>query len=147
MSADMLYLDTSFVAPLVLNEEVSPLVESYLAKQAAGSLAVSHWTRVEFACLVAQGVKAQHFSTQTAASVLAEFEALVQESFQVWLPSAADYDLARTLLGHFEPGLREGGALHLAIAKNQGADKILTLDDGILKAAKSLKIPASRGIR
>ena len=78
MSADMLYLDTSFVAPLVLNEEVSPLVESYLAKQAAGSLAISHWTRVEFACLVAQGVKTQHFSTQTASTVLAEFEALIQ---------------------------------------------------------------------
>lgn len=143
----MLYLDTSFVAPLVLNEEVSSLVESYLAKQAAGSLAVSQWTRIEFAGLVTQGVRAHHFSPQTAASVLAEFETLVQESCQVWLPSAADYDLARTLLTRFEPGLREGGALHLAIAKNQGAERILTLDAGLLKAAKSLKIPASRGIR
>ena len=53
----MLYLDTSFVAPLVLNEDVSPQVEAFLAKQAAGSLAVSQWTRVEFCSLVAREVR------------------------------------------------------------------------------------------
>ena len=143
----MLYLDTSFVAPLVLNEDVSPQVEAFLAKQAAGSLAVSQWTRVEFCSLVAREVRMKHFSTQTAEAVIAEFEALVQESCQVWLPSAADYDLARTLLARFDSGLRGGDAMHLAIARNQGADKVLTLDEGLLKAAKLLKIPAARGIR
>lgn len=143
----MLYLDSSFVAPLVLNEDVSPEVEAFLAKQAAGSLAVSQWTRVEFCSLVAREVRMKHFSTQTAEAVIAEFEALVQESCQVWLPSAADYNLARTLLGRFDSGLRGGDALHLAIARNQGADKVLTLDEGLLKAAKLLKIQAARGIR
>lgn len=143
----MLYLDTSFVAPLVLNEEVSPQVEAFLAKQAAGSLAVSQWTRVEFCSLVAREVRMKHFSTQTAEAVIAEFEALVQESCQVWLPSAADYGLARSLLARFDSGLRGGDALHLAISRNQGADKVLTLDESLLKAARFLKIPAARGIR
>lgn len=143
----MLYLDTSFVAPVVLNEDVSPQVEAFLAKQAAGNLAVSQWTRVEFCSLVAREVRMKHFSTQTAEAVIAEFESLVQESCQVWLPSAADYDLARTLLARFDTGLRGGDALHLAVARNQGADKVLTLDEGLLKAAKLLKIPAARGIR
>jgi predicted nucleic acid-binding protein len=48
---------------------------------------------------------------------------------------------------HFETGLRGADALHLAIAKNQGAEKILTLDEGLLKAAKLLKVSAARGIR
>lgn len=143
----MLYLDTSFIAPLVLNEEVSSQVEAFLAKQATGSLAVSHWTRLELGSLVARQVRMKHFSTQTAEAVIAEFEALIQESCQVWLPSTADYDLARGFLAHFGAGLRGGDALHLAIAKNQGADKVLTLDVGLLKAAKLLKISASRGIR
>ncbi|MBL8394351.1 MAG: type II toxin-antitoxin system VapC family toxin [Candidatus Accumulibacter sp.] len=143
----MLYLDTSFVAPLVLNEDASLQVEAFLAKQAAGSLAVSQWTRVEFCSLVAREVRMKHFSTQTAEAVIAEFEVLVQESCQVWLPSAVDYDLARTLLAQFDSGLRGGDALHLAIARNQGADKVLTLDEGLLKTARLLKIPAARGIR
>ncbi len=142
----MLYLDTSFVAPLVLNEVVSPQVEAFLAKHPAGSLAVSQWTRVEFCSLVAREVRMKHFSTQTAEAVVAEFETLLQESCQVWLPSAADYQLARTLLARFDTGLRGGDALHLAIARNQGADKVLTLDEGLLKAAKLLKLPAARGI-
>ena len=143
----MLYLDTSFVAPLVLNEEVSSQVEAFLAKQPADSLAVSQWTRVEFSSLVAREVRMKHFSPQTAEAIIAEFEALVGESLQVWLPGAADYDLARTLLARFDSGLRGGDALHLAIAKNQGADKVMTLDEGLLKAAKLVKIPAARGIR
>ena len=142
----MLYLDTSFVAPLVLNEVVSPRVEAFLAKQPAGSLAVSEWTRVEFCSLVAREVRMKHFTAQTAEAVIAEFEALIQESCQIWLPSAADYQLARTLLARFDTGLRGGDALHLAIARNQGADKVLTLDEGLLKAAKLLKLPAARGI-
>ncbi|MCK0509271.1 type II toxin-antitoxin system VapC family toxin [Aromatoleum anaerobium] len=142
----MLYLDTSFVAPLVLNEDASLQVEAFLAKQAAGSLAVSQWTRVEFCSLVAREVRMKHFNTHTAEVVIAEFEALIRESCQVWLPSVADYDLARSFVAHFDSGLRGGDALHLAIAKNQGADKILTLDAGLLKAATLLKISASRGI-
>lgn len=143
----MLYLDTSFVAPLVLNEDVSVEVEAFLAGQVAGSLAVSQWTRVEFCSLVAREVRMKHFSTHTAEAVIAEFEALVEESFQVWLPSAADYDLARTLLARFDSGLRGGDALHLAIARNQCAEKVLTLDAGLLKAARLLEIPAAHGVR
>jgi predicted nucleic acid-binding protein len=143
----MLYLDTSFVAPLVLNEDVSPQVEAFLEKQAAGSLAISQWTRVEFCSLMAQEVRMKHLNPRTAEAVIAEFEALVQESCQAWLPGAADYDLARSLLARFDTGLRAGDALHLAIARNQGAETILTLDEGLLKVAKLLKIPAARGIR
>jgi predicted nucleic acid-binding protein len=88
----------------------------------------------------------KHFSTSMAEGVIAEFEAVVQESCQVWLPSAADYDLARSFVAQFASGLRGGDALHLAIARNQGADKVLTLDAALLKAAKLLKIPAARGI-
>lgn len=45
MSADVLYLDTSFIAPLVLNEDVSAQVEAFITRQPAGTLAVSHSNR------------------------------------------------------------------------------------------------------
>lgn len=147
MSLDVLYLDTSFVAPLVLNEATSQSVELFLSKQKPGSLAVSHWTRVEFASLIARAVRMKQFDKETGKTIIAELDALLEESCQVWSPSAADFALARDFVARFETGLRGADALHLAIAKNQGAEKILTLDEGLLKAAKLLKVSAARGIR
>lgn len=43
--------------------------------------------------------------------------------------------------------LRAGGALHFAIASNNGAKAVYTLDNGLLNAEKLLKLSASRGIR
>ena len=146
MSLEVLYLDTSFVAPLVLNEPTSQSVELFLLKQPPGSLAVSDWTRVEFASLIARAVRMKQFDKATGKTIIAELDALLEESFQVWIPSAADFALARDFVAHFETGLQGADALHLAIAKNQGAEKILTLDEGLLKAAKLLKVSAARGI-
>lgn len=142
----MVYLDTSFIAPLVLNEETSAEIEAFVIRQPAGTLAVSQWTRVEFASLVAREVRMKNFTAQIAEMILIEFEALINQSCQIWLPHAADYELARKFVTNFDSGLRGGDALHLAIAKNQGAGVLLTLDEGLLNAAGLFDIPASRGI-
>ena len=47
---------------------------------------------------------------------------------------------------YFDTSLRAGDALHLAIAHNLAADKIVTLDKGMLKAGKSLNLPVDQGI-
>ncbi|HET9113368.1 MAG TPA: type II toxin-antitoxin system VapC family toxin [Burkholderiales bacterium] len=141
----MLYLDTSFIAPLVLNEATSEEIETFVIRQPAEILAVSQWTRVEFASLVAREVRMKNFTLQIAGMVLEEFEALINQSCQIWLPHAADYELARKFVTNFESGLRGGDALHLAIAKNQGASLLLTLDESLLNAAGLFDIPASRG--
>jgi len=143
----MLYLDTSFIAPLVLNEAASRSVERFLARQQPGTLAVSHWTRVDFASLIAREVRMKQFDQETGRAIIEEFEAIVDESCQVWQPGVADFELARDFVAHFESGLRGADALHLAVARNQGAEKLMTLDEGLLKAAKILKVPAARGIR
>ncbi len=41
----MLYFDTSFLAPLVLQESTSAKVERFVAGLPVGKLEVSHWTR------------------------------------------------------------------------------------------------------
>ncbi|MHB0991059.1 MAG: type II toxin-antitoxin system VapC family toxin [Burkholderiales bacterium] len=142
----MLYLDTSFIAPLVLNEATSAEIETFVIRQPAGILAVSQWTRIEFASLVAREVRMKNFTPQIAGMVLKEFEALINQSCQIWLPHAADYELARKFVANFDSGLRGGDALHLAIAKNQGVSLLLTLDESLLNAASLFDIPASRGI-
>ena len=84
---------------------------------------------------------------QAADEAGAQFEAMVQESFIILLPDAHDFDLARVLLGNYAAGLRAGDALHLAVAGNHGATVIYSLDTGLLKAGRMLKLPVSMGIR
>lgn len=143
----MLYFDTSFLAPLILQEPTSARVEQFFAGLPAGELAISHWTRVEFSSLLAREVRMGGLRGQAARDADAQFEAVVTESFVVLLPNATDFDLAKEYLGNHESGLRAGDALHLAIAKNYGAKAIYSLDRTMLKAGKLLRLPVNAGIR
>ncbi len=53
----MRYFDTSFLVPLILPEATSEPIARFFEDQPAGELAVSHWTRVEFASLLAREVR------------------------------------------------------------------------------------------
>jgi predicted nucleic acid-binding protein len=112
----MLYFDTSFLAPLILEEPTSSAVERFIAQLPAGALAISHWTRVEFSSLLAREVRMGGLEQQIAREADAQFEVIVAESFVVLLPSADDFNLAKLYLGNHDTGLRAGDALHLAIA-------------------------------
>lgn len=142
----MHYFDTSFVAPLILQEETSDKVEVFLAKLPVGSLCISRWTRAEFASLVAREVRMGGLGERDAQAALEQFEAMVAESFHVVTPSAGDFDLATAYIRNFATRLRAGDALHLAVASNQGMASFYTLDQGLLAAAKQLRVKASRGI-
>jgi predicted nucleic acid-binding protein len=143
----MLYFDTSFLAPLILEEATSEKIEAYFAKLPVGELYVSHWTRVEFASLIAREVRMGGLAENDALLAIGQFDDLVSESFQAIVPSVADYEHAKSFIQHFATKLRAGDALHLAIASNNGAKMLYTLDEGLLNAAKLLKVHASRGIK
>jgi len=143
----MLYFDTSFLAPLILREPTSGKVETFLTRQPAGELAISHWTRVEFSSLIAREVRMGGLDRQAALDADAQFEAIVVESFVVLLPNADDFGLCRQYLQRYETGLRAGDALHLAVARNHRAQTIYSLDKTLLKAGKALGLPVAAGIR
>ena len=142
----MRYFDTSILAPLFREEPASMKIEDFLGRQPTGRLAISHWTRVEFASVFARDVR-MGLQEKYASQAIAEFEQLMDESFVTWLPNLADYELARSYVQRFASKLRAGDALHLAIAKNHGAEIFFTLDQGLLSAARLLKVKASKGIR
>jgi predicted nucleic acid-binding protein len=52
---------------------------------------------------------------------------MLNESFDLRSPSAADFSAAAKYLGTPKTGLRAGDALHLAIAASHWAKEILTL--------------------
>lgn len=143
----MRYFDTSFLAPLILEEATSTKIEAFFAKLPVGELYVSHWTRVEFASLIAREVRMGGLAEADALLAIAQFDELVTDSFQIVTPGIADYELAKAYIQHFATKLRAGDALHLAIASNHGAQTFYTLDEGLLNAAKLMKVRASRGIK
>ena len=143
----MRYFDTSFLAPLILEEATSTKIEALFARLPVGELYVSHWARVEFASLIAREVRMGGFAESDALLAIAQFDELVTDSFQIVTPGIADYELAKTTIQHFATKLRAGDALHLAIASNHGAQTFYTLDEGLLNAAKLMKVHASRGIK
>lgn len=114
----MIYLDTSFVAPLVVAEETSDAVEAFVRRIKAGELATSLWTQVELASLVARKHRMGELSESQAVAVRGEFERVLDESFDLLLPAAADFAAAAKFLALPKTGLRAGDALHLAVAAN-----------------------------
>jgi predicted nucleic acid-binding protein len=143
----VLYFDTSFLAPLILPEATSDPIAAFFRSLSAEELAVSHWTRVEFSSLLAREVRIGGLDAAAAMRADAKFEAMVDDSFLVLLPSADDFALAKRFLGRFETGLRAGDALHLAIAGNHRAAAIYTLDRTLLRAGKILQLPVSSAIQ
>jgi len=143
----VLYFDTSFLVPLILPEATSEKIAAFFATLSPEAFAVSHWTMVEFSSLIAREVRVGRLDAGAAARADARFEAMVDASFAVLLPTASDFGLAREYLGRSETGLRAGDALHLAVASNHHAAAIHSLDKILLKAGKVLQLPVSMGIR
>ena len=142
----MRYFDTSFLVPLILPEAASDPIAGFLEHLTAEDLAVSQWTRVEFASMLSREVRMGNLDSAAAREAGSRFEAMVEESFIVLLPDRNDFDRAREWLSRFETGLRAGDALHLAIANNRGAVAIHSLDKVMIAAGKTLGLPASAGI-
>jgi predicted nucleic acid-binding protein len=143
----MIYLDTSFLTPLFREEATSRKVADFISRQAAGTLAVSKWTAVEFASLISRDVRMGSLTASQGRQVIAEFESIATSSLEIMIPSSNDFDLAQEYVANFSTQLRGPDALHLAVAHNNGMEFIATLDDGMLFAAKKLKIPARRVVR
>ena len=143
----MVYLDTSFVAPLVIAENSSDAVEAFVLKVKPGELTTSVWTQVELSSLVSRKVRMGELSDSQAEVVRREFDRVLGESFEMLAPTAADFAAAVKYLESPKTGLRAGDALHLAIAANHRAKRMLTLDRGFLEAGKLLKLPVTRGIK
>ncbi len=143
----MVYLDTSFLAPLAIPEDTSDLVERYLQRLEPGSLCTSLWTRVELASLLSRRQRMGDFDGEQAERIRAAFDRVLGESLHLLVPTAEDFLTATDLLRDHASGLRAGDALHLAVARNRGPMPLLTLDRGLVKAAKHLGIEASTGIR
>lgn len=143
----MLYLDTSFAAPLFLPEESSARVIAFVRRLPVHEIAVSHWTTVEFSSLLARKVRGKELNAEEAALAESGFEAAVGKSFAIFLPDGDDFAVARRYVRRLETGLRAPDALHLAIAANRGASAIYSLDKKLVAVGRILGLPVKQGVR
>jgi predicted nucleic acid-binding protein len=77
----MVYLDTSFIAPLVIAEDSSDAVEAYVLKLKPGEVTTSLWTQVELASLVSRKLRMGEFSGAEADAVRGEFDRVLNLAY------------------------------------------------------------------
>jgi uncharacterized protein len=137
----MNYFDTSFLIPFFLDEQASTRVDRFMRRKREGELAISLWTRVEFSSAIARQMRVGRLTEQDARRIDSEFDEVTAASFVTLAPTAADFELSRQFLRRYETALRAGDALHLAVAANNQARAIYSLDQGLLKAGRLLGLP------
>lgn len=79
----MRYFDTSFLVPLILLEATSEPITAFFGSLPDEDLAVSHWTRVEFASLLAREVRMGALDAAVARRAGSRFETMIRQSFAV----------------------------------------------------------------
>jgi predicted nucleic acid-binding protein len=134
----MIYLDTSIVVPMFVNEPSSDAVDAWL-EACADTLVSSDWLITEFASAVSIKERNGELSNTKAIEVRQGFESFCAGLRLVPVSRAAFHDAAR-LAAQQEGGLRVGDALHLAVAREVGATSLATLDNKLADNAKQLAL-------
>ena len=140
----MVYLDTSVLVPLFLPEPESERIQRWLERHSGELLSISEWTLTEFASALGLKVRTKMLELDQARQAQKLFEKLATQSFHVHVPTRADYVRATAFLGEYGLGLRAGDALHLAIAYNEAANVVYSLDQLFISAGRKLKIKTGR---
>jgi predicted nucleic acid-binding protein len=136
----LVYLDTSALAKLFLNEPSSPRFGIFFREQIRPP-AVSTLAMIELHCLLSRRKRAGEIDPAAAQAALAEFEKLIRfELLQACpLDDSHGHAAIDLLLRLPEHPLRTLDALHLAIARSLQADTIATADRVLGEAARSLR--------
>lgn len=132
------YLDTSALAKWYLNEAASNEVETFI--QSEGVSHISSLTRVELRCMLSRRHRAREISADTESMVYTTFEQDVADGYLVVDEVQANhFDDAVRLIGTLpKQPLRCLDALHLAIMRHEGLDRLATADNVMADAGREL---------
>jgi predicted nucleic acid-binding protein len=138
----MTYLDTSVLVPLYLHEPGSLEARRVFASLPQSELAISEWSQTEFVSAVGIRVRMKHLERGAARDIIRAFHRLAVQGLTLLKVETQDFAVANQYIEQFDLGLKAGDALHLAIAWNNGAQKLFSSDQVMLRCARQFGIEA-----
>ena len=135
----MVYVETSVLVPLFLNEPHSVAAADWYAREKS-ELVAAAWCVPEFASALGIKQRTGAIDAQQAQGAWIRFERMVAADLRLLAVEAANFHRAAELVLEAASALRAGEALHLACAEAAGAHKMATLDDVLSRNALRLKI-------
>ena len=135
----MVYVDTSVLVPLFLNEPHSVAVADWYARE-KGELVAAAWCVPEFASALGIKQRTGAIDATQAQGAWARFERMVAADLRLLPVAPANFHRAAQLVLDATSAFRAGDAVHLACAETAGARHIATLDDVLSRNAQRLKI-------
>ncbi len=135
----MIYVDTSALVALIVNEPHSAAVTAWYAR-AKGGLVSAVWCMTEFASALGIKQRTGQLDPAQAETAWATFGRLAANDLQLLPLEAAHFHRAAVMVLEASSALRAGDALHLACAEQAGAKSIATLDEVMARHAMKLKI-------
>ena len=135
----MVYVDTSVLVPLFLNEPHSVAAADWYARE-KGELVAAAWCIPEFASALGIKQRTGAIDTQQAQGAWTRFERMVAADLRLLSVEPTHFHRAAELVLDASSALRAGDALHLACAEAAGAKQMATLDDVLSRNALRLKI-------
>jgi predicted nucleic acid-binding protein len=135
----MVYVDTSVLVPLFLNEPHSAAVANWYARE-KGELVAAAWCVPEFASAIGIKQRTGAIDAQQAQGAWVRFERMAAADLRLLAVEPANFHRAAEFVLDAASALRAGDALHLACAEAAGATHMATLDDILSRNAQRLKI-------
>ena len=135
----MVYVDTSVIVALIVNEAASPAVAKWYAGTKA-ELVCAAWCVPEFASALGIKQRTGQLNEGQARDAWHRFERLVTMDLKLLPMEPTAFHKAALLVLDARSALRAGDALHLACAEQAQVKSVATLDAVMARNAQLLKI-------
>jgi len=135
----MVYVDTSVLVPLFINEPHSVAAADWYAREKS-ELVAAACCIPEFASALGIKQRTGAIDAEQARGAWTRFERMVAADLRLFPVEVAHFHRAAELVFDAASTLRAGDALHLACAEAVGAKHMATLDNVLARNAQRLKI-------